>query len=431
MLRKTLIAPAAVSVVVATSLLATPSASTAQVAQAVWGPPTPITESPQYTDTADVAVDAAGGTTAVWTQDGVVQAAFRPAGGTWQTPDPLGRGCGPQVGADDRGDVVVIWECGPEGTVMSASRPVGGSWSAPVAVTEPSADDGFLAAYYPRLAVSRGGAAVVSWWFGIADEVPDPPAARAEAAYRSAAGRWSAPHILGWARDDDPAVAIDARGNVTFVFLDTGRRVRAARRVAGRGWLSPVRISADRPQTGDVDVAVNSRGDATAAWYLNGHGLQAATRPQNRRWSAPTSLNMSGDWALATDDAGTALVVEAHANGRIGLRAKPLHRSWRPQRTVVAADGSTRANLQLLLNPDRDALLSWNQSIEHSESLAFSSYRPRGGPWGAQQRYARHTWEPATALYRNGNAVATWIQETFSGTLGTYHVFAQTMKAPR
>ncbi|HEX5567294.1 MAG TPA: hypothetical protein VFY14_10305 [Streptomyces sp.] len=430
MFRTTLIAPLAAGAVVAASLVGAPGASTARAGQAVWGPRQPITASNQYTPTADVAVDAAGNTTAVWSQDGVVQAARRPAGGAWGTPVPIGDGCGPQVGAAARGGVTVVWECGPEGRVMSASRPLGGGWSDPVAVSEPSAADGLSGALYPRLAVSRGGAAVVSWWYGAEDDVPAPPVPRAEAAYRPAGGGWSAPHLLGPAGEDNPAVAIDARGNVTAAFLDPQSRVRAVRRVVGRGWSSPVRISADRPQAGDVEVAVDARGDATALWQLDGRALQAASRPLRHRWSAPASLSSSGDWAAGMDDAGTALVVEANALGRISVRSKPLNRPWGPQKTIVRADGSTRSNLQLDLNADRDALVSWGEWIGNGDLSDYSSYRPRGGPWGSPQRFA-DSWEPATALYRNGNAVAVWAREVLSNPSPIYRVWARTMRAPR
>ena len=55
-----------------------------------------------------MAADEAGDAVIVWATDTVVQAAYRPAGGTWSVA-PVGAGAAPQAALDAAGNVVALW----------------------------------------------------------------------------------------------------------------------------------------------------------------------------------------------------------------------------------------------------------------------------------------------------------------------------------
>jgi hypothetical protein len=244
-----------------------------------------------------------------------------------------------------------------------------------------SEDEDYLYPMYLQLDVNPRGAAVASWWYGDGDEVID-GFGRAEAVYRPAHGRWSAPHVLARRiEQDDTAVAIDARGNVTAVFDDARYRIHAARRVVGRGWLASVRISADQRQRGWPEVVVDARGNATATWIGWRYQLMVASRPRYRHWSPSVSLAAPvGEGLLGVDRAGTVVVVYTHYNvhtattSAIRTRSKPPHGAWEPSETIVPADGNDRYLGEMAMNPRGDTLLTW------VSDQWFSSYRPQGSP---------------------------------------------------
>ncbi|TIC87543.1 hypothetical protein E8D34_10545 [Nocardioides sp. GY 10113] len=222
-------------------------------------------------------------------------------------------------------------------------------------------------------------------------------------------------------------MGIDARGDVTAVFEGARGRVRAVRRVVGRGWLASVPLSPGQHGWVQADVAVDARGDATAIWDSDGK-QRAVSRPHLGRWSTPVRVDASGAsadvWTLTMDDAGTALVVLSDAEGRISVRSKPLHGDWRRPEMVQAA-GSTEFS-GLAVNPRGDALLTWTEGdwATFTHLTRHAAYRPRGGTWGAPRRVARAEFA-SVALDRTGDATAVWGR---SGGIG--RIWARTMTAP-
>src|SRR2546421_12417396 len=85
----------------------------------------------------NVAVDAAGDAFAAWTRSGTVQAAQRPAGGTWSAAQDLSSNCfgahSVRLAVNAAGRAVVAWECskGRNTVVQASTRAAGRSWSAP------------------------------------------------------------------------------------------------------------------------------------------------------------------------------------------------------------------------------------------------------------------------------------------------------------
>ena len=111
-----------------------------------------------------IAVDAQGNAIAVWNRGVYVQVAERPVGGAWRTPLNLslvgGSATTPQVSVDPRGNAMAVWSRGngADDIIQAASRPAGGSWTTPVDISVAGQD-----ANTSQVALDRHGNAVAVW----------------------------------------------------------------------------------------------------------------------------------------------------------------------------------------------------------------------------------------------------------------------------
>ena len=199
--------------------------------------------------TTDLAVDPAGNATAIWASGSLVQAATRPAGGTWSAPVDLstiaGPRANPRIVVDPAGTATAVW-----GTftttygIQTATRPPGAPWTAPADLSAPGQDTFDT----PELAADRRGTVTALW------QRHDGSGWIVTSATRSAGGGWTAPVDLSATGHDawDPQVAVDPAGNTTAVWSlanepmsDSARTVQAARRTAAGEWTAPVDLSGD------------------------------------------------------------------------------------------------------------------------------------------------------------------------------------------
>jgi YD repeat-containing protein len=86
----------------------------------------------------------------------------RPAGGSWETIEPLCVDCSPKIAVDNAGNVHALWRWGG---VFAAYRPAGGLWSAPAQVVQESGAD------VASLSVDSAGNAVALWFNWVTNEV--------------------------------------------------------------------------------------------------------------------------------------------------------------------------------------------------------------------------------------------------------------------
>ncbi|MEA2494038.1 MAG: hypothetical protein QOJ29_1949, partial [Thermoleophilaceae bacterium] len=182
-----------------------------------------------------VAVDAKGAATAVWTGslrgDIVARSAFQPTGEAWRHPvaiSAIGQGTFPAIAISPRGSAAAVWERASDGSqvVMAASRPKpGGRWGAPTRLSAAGADS-----YQPRIATRSGGSAIVVW------------------------------------TTKDPA-----RQMVPGVYQNGGYTIYAtARPSIADDWPAPQAISPSGKNVGLGDVEMNLHGSAIAAWQRPG-----------------------------------------------------------------------------------------------------------------------------------------------------------------
>jgi len=330
-------------------------------ADGTWSSPLTISGAETAVRDPDVAVSAGGGAVAVWTatrgSQSVVQAAMRPAGGTWSAPQDLSLAARaaltPRVAVDAAGDAVVVWVDlqGLDEAIQAATLPAGGAWSPPEDLSPAGSGDreGVLD---PRVAVAPSGQAVAVWTHttAVASEIA--------ASSRPAGGQWSAPQTLSqadqaavtaqvavddagdtvaaWTRFDGqqrrfeaqaaertpdgvwslpeplsspaqapfegsqrPRVALDPTGRATAAWIQTtgdGAAVMSAER-AGGAWSVPVAVAGGLGEAGALRLAAQPTGGAVATWTTSGAGgrvVEAAVRDAGGAWAAPAPLSAAG-----------------------------------------------------------------------------------------------------------------------------------------
>ncbi|HEX3361786.1 MAG TPA: PKD domain-containing protein [Solirubrobacterales bacterium] len=193
-----------------------------------WQAPVAISAAGQNAVTPQVAIDPGADAVAVWDRyngaNHIIETASRPAGGSWEAPVDLsvaGRNAEtPQVAVDPGGDAVAVWyrDNGANYIVQAASRPAGGSWEAPVDLSAAGRN-----AFAPQVAFDPGGDAVAVWE-NETDHI-------GETASRPGGGSWQAPADLSAGQEAfAPQVAVDPGGDAVAVWesYDGGYIAQAA-----------------------------------------------------------------------------------------------------------------------------------------------------------------------------------------------------------
>jgi hypothetical protein len=185
------------------------------ISAGTWDPPATLSTTEAFGEPV-VAVNRAGDALAAWLWraqprgSGVVQAAFRPAGGAWGPPTDVGGAvmgvpAGPQVALDEAGNGVVVWLGGSGGTsVQSAVRAhASGVWSQAVSISAAGSAG-------PRVAADPAGNAVAVW--------TDAMGAATAAVRPAAAGAWQLPVAVSAGGASDVRVAMDAAGGAVVTW---------------------------------------------------------------------------------------------------------------------------------------------------------------------------------------------------------------------
>jgi PKD domain len=288
-----------------------------------------------------VAVDASGDATVVWY--GSVGSNFlvetaTVTDGMPSTPVALSEtgenAILPTVAVDDRGDAIVAWT---RGAIVQASfRPAGGSFGVPVSLTA-KGDSASL----PRVAIDAAGDATVVWYRskGTGEVV--------EATTRSAAtGSFSNPVVLS--NEAEPAlypfVAMNAEGDTAVAWIGSNGAdeiVQAAVRPAGGSFDAAVNVSAEGTNAEFPQVALDGRGDPSIVWSSEFVVQYAAGTPSGT-FSAPQSL-ASLSWApsIAEDTAGDTLISYTNLKNMSAVAVFGLAGGLLSEPREVSAAGAT------------------------------------------------------------------------------------------
>ncbi len=384
-----------------------------------WGPVRTLAPNPP---SASVAVDGDGVTTAAWQGTDyppsvVVRQRF--ADGTWGRRTVVGQGTVPEVVADRRGIVTVVWVTQREGQsdgVAAARLSASGSWSAPVSLSDDASLPGDVPGVIRRasgldVAVNPAGAVVAVWtWGSEEDGLPT----RIRSAYRPKAGPWrQAVDVTPANGADEPAVGIAADGTATVVYgvQAFGEPQALAARVRGVGgrWSTSTPITAEGY---DHDLAVAGDGRAVVVFSPDLSGVRVVTRSVTGRWGAPRSLAKGGelnDVDVVVNPRGHFVVAMARDEGRIDVAERGSGGAWTtPQR--LAEGGTVASEVMVAVDRAGDTFVGWG------EYGVYARYRPHGSAWS--RRYT--AWPDAgvdvleaafAVMAPNGDVAVMWDQE--------------------
>ena len=246
----------------------------------------------------EVAMDGAGEAIAVWEEEGttqtVVNAAFKPVGDDFESPVPISEAgkssIGPKIAMTAAGFATVVWTRDEEegSTIQASNRPAGGSFSAPEVVTP--TPEGRSAPVDTDLKMNDAGDAVVAWP-GRSANGSEP---LVKAATRTGTGSFTAPVEVSATSPDflHPDVAIDAEGNATVIWARTDGANLIAQ-AAGYDASPPEMRGLSVPPTGTVGVPVTFSASPFDVWPLKsteftfGDGLGAPGTAALHSYSAP------------------------------------------------------------------------------------------------------------------------------------------------
>jgi hypothetical protein len=406
-------------------------------ARAGWLAPVDISATGEHAGVPQVVLDAAGDATAVWErwngQDTVVEAAYRPAGGGWQTPIDLSNAdeeivqagehnaYSPRLAVDAAGDTTVVWAryAGTNRILIQAvSRQMGGSWQAPVDLGEMhSATDP-----EPWVASDEAGDTTAVWKSNEA----------IESSYRPAGGLWEPAVTLAAANAYVPQAAMDIRGDaaVAWMHYDGSRYVvEGAYRPAGEGWGAPVVLSQAGEEGGDPQIALDGAGDMMVAW--NGHPaggevVRAAYRPAGGEWQSPVDVSRQGDQAqelhAALDTQGDALLVWSHGTSEVGgydivqAAYRPAGGAWQ-EPADLSESGENAFPSDIVFDKQGNAAVVWERS-NGAHDIVQADYRSAVEGWQQPVSLSEDEKDstdavvvldaPGNSTVADGDATAVW-----------------------
>ncbi len=349
------------------------------------------------------------------------------------------------VGSDSAGNSIAVWVeenpkvpgPGAECRAMQATRPAGGSFDAP----QPLGPAMAFCSGQIKLAMNAGGTAVVAWRQG----------GEIDASIRQSGGSFSAPVRLDSTNsNDDPWVSINDSGVAAVTWDDTAVS-GCAGLTSGANWafhavifhpgigFGGVETVCDAPHPSGPTIftprsAVDPQGDVVATWVnsyndgTNSHvAVESAFRPASGSFNGATpqvlvdNLNPiapAGSFAadIAVDSQGRATAVWPHFSGAhtvIDTAVRPpgdssAFSSGGSISDSAADSGSPR----LAVDPSTNtAVAAWVQCSSGSCQVEGST-RPSGGGFQSPQALsgpgATTTFGPLVAFDPSGAAAAIW-----------------------
>ena len=382
-------------------------------------------------DTPRVATSEDNDAIAVWSEDGVIREAFRPAGRSFgqsvPLSDPALLAFDPAVSFDEE-DAVVAWAAGDESgsRIQTVTRAERGSLT-PVQTLSAPGD-----AFEPDVA-GEDGAAIV-WTRDL----------RVQGAFRAehrksfgAAQTMSEPGFEAF----EPDVAMDDDGNVLTVWtFDSdpdaelfAPRIQFSFRPEEGTFTEPAPVSDPSRIAFQPQVATDEQNNALTVWIEeddNGTDrVRAAYRPAGLSLEFPQSWTLSQDGADASepqvvfDERGNALVVwvradpEGDGDSQVEAAFRPRGGSFgAPAVVSTPKDGVAAFGVRVAI--DESATAVWSELEGFTALRAMAAFRPKGGSFGTPVTLSsagNAGFEPDVAVDEHGNSVAVWTEGDLFG----------------
>jgi hypothetical protein len=407
------------------ALLVLAMAPTASAAP-TWLGAVPVSSPANSADDGEAAFSPQGDLTVVFDgSDGAndrTKTVFRAAGGSFgaeQTISAAGEDAlESQVAVDQQGNAIAVWQRydGSFDRVQAAFRPAGGTFEAPKTLSDP-----LQSASLPQIAFDSSGNAIAIWTRS------DGADGRTQFSFRPAGGSFgSAQTISGAGLDaNEPQIAFDPAGNALAVWdsFDGGeQRIQASLRPAGGSFGTPQPISAAGGDAQEPQPAFDPKGNAIVAWSFNDGAIsraQAAFRPAGGSFEPAKTISgpsVAGQDAnnvsVALDLQGNAIVIwdrSDTANSRIETAFRPAGGSFEPAKTI--SDASKDAfDPQVAFAPSGNAIALWHRS-DGTDDRAQAAVRPAGGGFAAAETISASGGDAddnKLAVDGQGNAAAVW-----------------------
>jgi hypothetical protein len=327
----------------------------------------------------DLAVDDAGNAYAVWEDqrsgDAGIYFAFRPAGGSWQTPVRMqepgvhGDRFSPAIAVDPAGNASAVWMDmrNGEADIYFARRPAGGTWGASERV--PGSETWWDRS--PDIAVdSHGNAFVV--WDGLEPEHADDYLLFNQ---RTSTGTWSQAEELGSLEFDFvPAIASDRTGNVMLLYQHY-EGLRSRYRTAGGTWESVQSLPSGNMASG-FDLTVDQERNAYAVW---------------------------------TEVYGSYPEYEE----RVLFSYRPADTTWGTSEVISDEPDSRKNRASIAVDSAHNGYAAWSWATDQAKDVFFA-YRPADGVWRSAIRInddigGAPQWAAKLAVDPAGNALALWL----------------------
>ncbi len=408
-------------------LAALPLAATASGAAAPgWLPAKILSTSSGDAVVPEVAADSRGDVAVVWTQAQgnrwTIQAAIRRAGRPWSkaraisaVADHVGS---PHIVFDGRGNALSVWERfdGKNFIAESAAYDAAtDTWSPPVALSRPGRD-----AVTPRIAVNARGEAVALW----------PSLTRSgwtmQAASRTARGVWGPPVDLENPLQGTgfPDVVVDPAGNAIAVWAQTsgaGFTVESSYRPVGGAWGEVTDLSQPgRSDSITPQVALEGGGGVDVVWARSTPTrtiVEEVVRSAAGAWSQPRRLSPPGPDAVApaivTNGRGAAAVVWT-SSGKGGLAVVARYRrpghDWGPAVTL-SRSSSGPLSPQVALDGQGDVVVVWTRSNGGRSRVQAMARQAASGDWSAPKELSgpgSDALTPQLALDGQGDGALAW-----------------------
>ncbi len=221
-----------------------------------------------------------------------------------------------------------------------------------------------------------------------------------------------------------------------FLAVLTSLALLAAAVPAVAAYTKPRYVSPDGWNVMTPSVAVDRQGDAFMVWtrvapyYPHSSRIQARTRSRSGRLGDPMLLSPRRHTAdrpgVAVDDDGDAVVIWAgRPAGTPRIYARRVGRFGKVGSVQAVSPAGIKAFFaNVAVDPDGDALVTWNEIHEDNSWHTMVRRLGRGGALGPVEELSQGAVnpDPATvALDRSGNALLVWVDE--------YHVYSRTVSS--
>jgi hemolysin type calcium-binding protein len=344
-----------------------------------WSPAERVSPRAEHAEAHAVAMDISGNAVAVWQvwsgDRSVVQAAVRPAGGSWgpaQDLDAAGATAYTPSVAITAGRATVVWAAAEGGAsiVRSTSYAFASpGWTRMTALSAPG-----TLAWQPRVATADDGSAVAVWRFWRSGHFV------VQAAVRSPSGDWSPPSDLTAPGADarPPLVEMDAAGNAVAAWVRPSGgtpMAQVAYRPAGGAWGPARNLShRGRPVRG-IELDMNRSGDAIVTWRHVGV-LWSSSRPRGSvGWQPRAEIDpncVACEASVSLDETGNATAAWS-AFGSIEASFKPVGEPWQ-ERYLISKFDELTYRPDVVTDETGKATAAWIRQGENHDRVQSVAY---------------------------------------------------------